>query len=317
MLQIPLIDELNAASTVLLAGAGGGFDIFSGLPLYFAIRAKGKRVVLANLSFSSLGPGAGRRITPDCVEVTADSQQRSAYFPELYLSQWFREEGEEVSIFSFERTGVAPITRAYKALVDEIKPDTIVLVDGGTDSLMRGDEAGLGTPEEDMASIAEVDAIDPRLVSRKILVCLGFGIDAFHGVCHAHVLEAVADLIRGNAYLGAISITRDMPEFKRFQQAAWYAMTRMPGRESIVTTSILSAIEGQYGNHQTTSRTSGSELYINPLMALYWGFRLPEAAKRVLYLNEIRLTETFTGLSAAIGAAVVDVKQRPRRTLPM
>ncbi|MFF7988525.1 hypothetical protein ACFZDG_01885 [Kitasatospora xanthocidica] len=32
----------------------------------------------------------------------------------------------------------------------------VLLVDGGTDILMRGDEAGLGTPEEDMASLAAV-----------------------------------------------------------------------------------------------------------------------------------------------------------------
>ena len=41
-------------------------------------------------------------------------------------------------------------------LIEQLQLDTIILVDGGTDSLMRGDEAKLGTPEEDMASIAAV-----------------------------------------------------------------------------------------------------------------------------------------------------------------
>ena len=35
----------------------------------------------------------------------------------------------------------------------------MVLVDGGTDSLMRGDEVGSGTPEEDTASLAAVNAL--------------------------------------------------------------------------------------------------------------------------------------------------------------
>lgn len=32
MLQSPFLDELNDANNILLAGAGGGFDVFSGLP---------------------------------------------------------------------------------------------------------------------------------------------------------------------------------------------------------------------------------------------------------------------------------------------
>jgi len=89
----------------------------------------------------------------------------------------------------------------------------VVLIDGGTDSLVRGDEVGLGTLEEDIASIAAVDALD---VPTRLLVCLGFGVDAYHGVSHAHVLEAVADLIRADSFLGAWSLTRDTPEVTSF-----------------------------------------------------------------------------------------------------
>jgi len=39
---------------IFIAGAGGGFDVFSGLPLYFGLRAAGKKVTLANLSFSKV-----------------------------------------------------------------------------------------------------------------------------------------------------------------------------------------------------------------------------------------------------------------------
>ncbi len=38
--------------------------------------------------------------------------------------------------------------------------DCVILVDGGTDSLMRGDEKQLGTPTEDMTSIAAVSMLD-------------------------------------------------------------------------------------------------------------------------------------------------------------
>jgi hypothetical protein len=96
---------------------------------------------------------------------------------------------------------------SYRALVQHLAVDTVVLVDGGTDSLMRGDEIGLGTPREDIATIAAVDELE---VERKMLVCLGFGIDRFHGVCHAHFLEAVAELIQTGGYLGTFSLLEDM-----------------------------------------------------------------------------------------------------------
>jgi hypothetical protein len=107
-----------------------------------------------------------------------------------------------------------------------------------------------------------------------MLVCLGFGIDTFHGVCHAHVLEAVAELSRAGGYLGAFSLSADMPEVKQFIEATEYVLAETAERPSIVLTSILSALECQFGNHHRTRRTTGSELFINPLMSVYWCFRL-------------------------------------------
>lgn len=51
------------------------------------------------------------------------------------------------------RNACIPVFKAYQALVKQLNIDTIVLVDGGTDSLMRGDEEQLGSPHEDMCSI--------------------------------------------------------------------------------------------------------------------------------------------------------------------
>ena len=54
MLGLPLFAALAEARRSLLAGAAGGSDICSGLPLYFGLRAAGKTIHLANLSFSDL-----------------------------------------------------------------------------------------------------------------------------------------------------------------------------------------------------------------------------------------------------------------------
>src|SRR4051794_28572911 len=109
VLQLPFLAQLEPARTVLIAGAGGGFDLFSGLPLYFGLRAAGKRVALANLSFSPLVAATGRQLTPAALHVTADSTVVSAYFPEFHLARWFRSRGEEVSVYCFDRTGVRPL----------------------------------------------------------------------------------------------------------------------------------------------------------------------------------------------------------------
>jgi len=40
--KIPLFQELEDSQNILLAGCGGGFDIYTGIPLYFALKKLGK-----------------------------------------------------------------------------------------------------------------------------------------------------------------------------------------------------------------------------------------------------------------------------------
>jgi hypothetical protein len=296
---LPFFAELEQAQNILVAGAGGGFDIFSGLPLYFGLRAAGKKVHLANLSFSHLEAATGRRLAPAALEVTADSWGFLGYFPEYHLCRWFREQGEEVPVYCFERTGFKPLLEGYQAVAAHLGIDAVVLIDGGTDSLMRGDEAGLGTPEEDVASIAAVDELN---VPRKYLACLGFGVDSFHGVCHTHAFEAIAELTRAGAFLGAFSLVGEMPEARRYTEAVNAVHEAMTEHPSIVCSSILSALAGDYGDIHRTARTRGSTLWINPLMTLYWCFRLAPVAQRILYLDEVKQTHSQWDLIEAIDA---------------
>ena len=297
MLTAPFLQELEPAHTVLIAGIGGGFDVFSGLPLYFGLQQAGKRVHLANLSFSALPPEPDARLSASLLRVSPETPLVDRYFPERYLSEWFRDQGEDVAIYCFERTGVQPLLEAYRALIAHLGVDTVVLVDGGTDSLMRGDEHGLGTPQEDIASITAVHELD---LPRKLLACLGFGIDHFHGVCQAHFLEAVAELTRDNGYLGVVGLLDQMPEARRYREATEAVFARMPHHVSIVSSSILSALAGMYGDQHATDRTAGSELWINPLMTVYWCFRLAPVAERILYREAMLATRSYLDITAAI-----------------
>lgn len=299
MNSIRLFDELEGCQKVLLAGAGGGFDIFCGLPLFFALQDMGKEVHLANLSFSNLQVAEGEWIGPAILTVTADSLGSKEYFPEKYLCDWFESTGQSQSIYCIDRTGYIDTFKSYQLLAEQLELDAIVLVDGGTDSLMRGDEPGLGTPQEDILSIACVNALDVKV---KALVCLGFGIDTFHGVCHAHCLEAIAALSRKDAYWGAFSIHPEMSAVKRYMDASYFVFDKMPNNKSIVNASILSALEGEYGDYHKTTRTAGSELWINPLMSLYWSFQLDAIADRNLYLDTIKSTRDYHEVTFVIRA---------------
>ena len=313
MFRVGAAARLDASKRVLIAGAGGGFDVFAGLPLFFALRAAGKQVDLANLSFTYLGGTDAERLGRDLWRVDHTTQGEAQYFPEKYLSEWLHQHSLPSEIYCFDKVGVRPLTEAYQSLVGTLGADTIVLVDGGTDILMRGDEAGLGTPAEDMTSLAAVRSLE---VPTKLITCLGFGIDAFHGVCHAHFLENVAALDQVGGYLGTHSLHLSMPEARLFREAVEHAHRRMPERQSIVNGSIVSALEGHFGDHHRTDRTRGSELFINPLMAMYWHFDLRAVAERSLYLDLLRTTDTIFEVQLRIEAFRESVKCRPRRVIP-
>lgn len=154
-------------------------------------------------------------------------------------------------------------------------------------------------------------------LDEKIVVCLGFGVDRHHGVCHAQFLEATAALAREGAFRGAMSLLAGMPEVDAFRAAVAFANEQMPRFPSIVANSVVSAIEGDFGDVHRTDRTEGSRLWINPLMAMYWAFDLDAVARRCLYLPAVLSTTTWTDVRAAIGSFMVATTPRPWDDIPL
>lgn len=289
-----LLNGLEESENILIAGAGGGFDIFCGLPLFFALEQAGKKVTLANYSFSRFSKALARwGTTPNLLDVDADTEGDDPdYFPEKYLCQWFRHKrGTEKKLYAFAGNfGVVQLRAAYKAIIEKHKIDTLALVDGGTDSLLQGDEAGLGTPAEDMTSICAARDLPLR---RKLLLSLGLGVDRFHGVHHSDVLAFIAKTIQNDGFLGALALNKNMPEVTEYVNACEFVFKRMPRKTSIVNTSIIDALNGNFGDYHSNERTHGSELYINPLMTIYWSFDLNAVADTVLYLDRLEETKSF------------------------
>ncbi|GAA1602050.1 DUF1152 domain-containing protein [Saccharothrix algeriensis] len=315
LFEPPVSQRLRQARHVLVAGAGGGFDVYAGLPLAFALRNAGTRVTLASFAVSELGqlgPGAWRRT--GLATVRPDSPGNDRYFPERTLARWLAGQGHDPVVYAFQRTGVRPLRAAYRALIESLGIDAVVLADGGTDILMRGDEAGLGTPEEDMTSLAAVAGLK---VPVKLVVSLGFGIDAHHGVCHAHVLENLAALQRAGAYLGAFSIPPGSAEARAYVDAVAHAARETPLHASIVNTQVAAALRGEFGDVHSTGRTAGTELFVNPLMAMYFTADLDGLARHVHYLDGLERTRTPMEVALAIEAYREGLdRTRARRAIP-
>ncbi|GAA4080061.1 DUF1152 domain-containing protein [Streptomyces shaanxiensis] len=302
---------------MLVAGAGGGFDVYAGVPLALALRAAGKEVHLANLSFADLyGLDLDVWVDHDVAAIRPDTAARGDYFPERTLAQWLGRQDLPDTVYAFARTGVRPLRAAYRALLDHLGGvDAIVLVDGGTDILMRGDEHGLGTPEEDMASLAAVAGLDE--VPVRLVACLGFGVDAHHGVNHSLVLENLAALDREGGYLGAFSLPRDSREAGLYLDAVEHAQRCTASHPSIVQGSVAAAVRGDFGDVRFTERTKDSELFVNPLMALYFCVDAPALARRNLYLDRLENTALMRQISSVIAEFRDELDhQRPPRAYP-
>ena len=310
----PLFAALAPARNVLIAGAGGGFDVYAGLPLALALWRSGVRVHLANLSFSELVLlDRDIFVAENVAAVTPETTSTDWYFPERTLARWLAAHDLPSTVYAFPPLGVERLRDAYRHLIATLDIDAVVLVDGGTDILLRGDESNLGTPVEDLTSVAAVAGLD---VAVKLVTCLGFGIDAHDGVNHVEVLENLAALDREGGYLGALSIPSTSREARLYRDAVADAQAATPERPSIVQGQIAAATSGAFGDVQFTRRTSGSALFVNPLMAMYFTVDLDRLAARCLYLDRIENTWGRRQVITRIASFREEISTRIPRAYP-
>jgi hypothetical protein len=311
--MIPFINRLEKSQNVLIAGCGGGFDVFAGVPLGQYLQARGKSVAFANFSFTNLWMCGGERIAPTLWRVDRQSSELP-YFPERWLVEWLNRHEQPAPVYAFAKSGVAPMSSAYDWIMRAHHIDLVVLVDGGTDSIIFGDEPGIGSAVEDAVSIL---AVNKSAGERSALAALGFGIDHYHGVSHHAFLENVAALTRDGSFLGAFSLQSGTPEADGFLDLVDYANQRQPTHRSIVCNSIASALRGEFGDYHATNRTSGNELFINPLMSQYWTFAVPGIARHMSYANQLADTERFEDVKRLIEQWRETVELRPHRPIPL
>lgn len=154
---------------------------------------------------------------------------------------------------------------------------------------MRGDETGTGTLMEDAISLAAINQLTE--VPVRLMGCIGLG--AERDISYAHVLENIAALAEMEGFLGSCSLLKQMPAYQAYEEAVLYTQSQRHQDPSVINSSIVSAVQGHYGNYHLTDKTKGSQLWISPLMSMYWFFDLPVVVKRHLFLRYILWTNTF------------------------
>lgn len=103
----PLFAALAPARGVLIAGAGGGFDVYAGLPLVLALWHGGARVHLANLSFSELELlDRDGWEAENVAAVGPEAASPDWYFPERALARWLADHDLPSTVYAFPPLGV-------------------------------------------------------------------------------------------------------------------------------------------------------------------------------------------------------------------
>jgi len=314
-LNLPILEQVSNCKSLLIAGMGGGYDVFCGLPIYFDLKKRGFNVHLGNFSFSDIaGTQYGIRLSPTLVGVTADHEDIYPYFPEFYLSQWLREKlNENIPIWSFHKTGAVPLSENYQTLANHLNLDGVLLVDGGVDSLMRGDEEEKGTIIEDATSLYAVNQLQG--VSMRMLACVGLG--AEQDITHAQVFENIAALTKAGGFLGSCSLTSHMQSCALYAEAVEFVQGQPYHDPSVINSSIISALNGQFGDYHLTKKTKGSHLWISPLMPLVWFFDFNVVTQHNYFLSELRGTQTFRDALFKVMAYTEILPRRSTSKIPL
>lgn len=312
MLAQPIAARLSDHARVLLAGCGGGYDIMGAVPLVHELRERGVEVHLASLSFTYLDGLAGARRDPELPnlhEVDAGAAEQGKYCPEAWLAEFLdRRYGPGHRVHCFEKTGVVPLAAGYRALVERLQLDAIVLIDGGIDALLRGDERSLGTPAEDLTSLAALAGLSGVT---KLLACVGLGAELRDGISHADVFERIAALTAAGAFLGAASLLPSTAAGELYLRAVEHVFANQATlKRSHVHDVVSAACRGEFGQR-------GEHVWISPLLNMFWFFDLDAVAGEHVFLRSLLDTLTIWDVVARIEAIRGALDIRGKSEIPL
>jgi hypothetical protein len=280
---------------ILFVGAGGGFDIFGAIPLIHDYPIHNYPLnkfdaIPHNFTLANFGNNT-------------DETLRIAQKEDIEYQLWDLKEYTYLNIpqiYVLGRQGVLNTYDSLQKIVDENKIDSIMVIDGGVDSLMRGNEQDSGTILEDFIVLAAVNKIK---VKNKYLICLGFGCETEERLNHARALENISALMKTGDFIGSCSLTKNMQCYEKYYDICEKAWTN--NRVSHIQGKVIAAVEGNFGNVKIkgmdarlaqpapTEHGLFAHNFISPLMGIYWFFNLQGVINNNLIIPYIDKSRTF------------------------
>lgn len=319
-IPIPVIMNLQKSKNILIMGMGGGFDVFAGIPLYLTLEKMGMKVNLANYThanWDSINQHVEAiPMASGCLGVTGNILQASENLPEAYLASWFKEvKGQDVPVWTFKRDqSVKEYSRSLEILVKHLEIDCILLVDGGVDSIMVGDEEGSGTMMEDTLTLAAVKNVD---VPIKMLSCVGFGTELEENLSHYLALENMAKITKQGGFYGSCSLVYFMDCFKQYKQACEHTWNQPGHRNSHVQPRVINAAEGEFGDFHMFPDEKKMDIFISPLTSIYWFYNAEAAIFNNIVIPQIEEKETFFD-AVQVGVPMIkNLINRARKPIPL
>jgi len=216
---------------------------------------------------------------PDVRTVSASAEKYDKdYAPEIHVASFLDQEYPEAAphmIYAcYARSWCQPrFTEFLQQVVEQQRIDAVVCIDGGSDSLMVGDEEGLGDPIEDAVSVASLAKLQG--IQLGLVISVGFGCDRFNHVSDAASLRAVAELTTLGGYRGCLALEPGGVPLQFYRRCLEH-IYRKQSFQSVLAGTILTAAEGCYGSDDVpqmlSSRLKPGSCFMWPLMGMLWAF---------------------------------------------
>jgi hypothetical protein len=287
---------------IIIAGCGGGYDLFCGVPLYRELSQKyySKQIVLINYSFTETetikSQFGSMKMNDKCYAIDCETElkdSKNTYFPEYHLAKHL--DHRVYALTEFPTCN--EIIKSYQDIlnsvidynkfhIDENTEIDIYLVDGGSDSIMKGNEKHLGTPVEDIMHMKAVN--DLKFNSFKInkyLCLLGANVDTGHSILFGDMMNRLNHL-EESCLVSKKILDQISPEVQFYIDAFEKSN---PG-SSIVNSLVIAAIKGHRGYYlpdHLKHRISENVVELSELTCTFYVFTLTDVIKENLYYETI------------------------------
>lgn len=296
---------------IIIAGCGGGCDIFGGIPLYMSLTKKTDNIILTNLSFTkkslldTLGEENIKKLTSSMYEIMATNEKEFDYFPEYLLSFELK---KKIYVI-LKDCSIEEIINNYNYLINMYKNIYyIYLIDGGCDAFLSGKETGLGSPVEDMMHMKAVSYLD---IQNKYLCAVGMNVDVGHGVIETELIERLDELEKNNILLEKKVWSFDEKYIKNY-----YDISKKLGNKSIVHTLVCASLEGNCGNFLPLcikKRVKKSIVELSILTKTFCTFNFEELIKSIIYFNYIQINMNRLTVEKAINDYLILTSNKTKR----